>query len=108
MVFLAGLPVWATVTPFANLVSPIQAKIVTTNAPDEAMKMRESLSRDVARHPNDFVVFVTEMGAEEFVAEHQVDAKRETDRRIVSRGVVGYWQGKTIVVLPWEPLKGGQ
>lgn len=70
--------------------------------------MRESLSRDVAQHPGDFVVFATEAGAKQFVVTHRGDAERETNSRIVSRGVMGYWQGKTIVVLPWGPLRNFQ
>ena len=76
---------------------------------DDALTMRESLRRDVAKHPGEFVVFATnQSGAERFVAEHPEDAEREKNSRVVARGVVGYWQGKTVVVLPLEPLKSSR
>jgi hypothetical protein len=89
-------------------VGPPFGEIVAPSPISDARMMRESLSRDVAQHPGDFVVFVTEAGAKQFVAEHRYDAEREINTRIVSRGVVGYWQGKTIVVLPWGALKSFQ
>ncbi len=59
----------------------------------------ESLRRDVAIHPNDFVTFETQTTANRFIFEH-ADALKETDRRVVQRGIMGYWRGKTLVVLP--------
>jgi hypothetical protein len=64
----------------------------------------ESLRLEVARHPGDFVVFVTQAGAKQFFTRHRDDVERETNPRIIDRGVVGYWQDKTIVVLPWDSL----
>ncbi|GGA58364.1 hypothetical protein GCM10011507_07190 [Edaphobacter acidisoli] len=63
--------------------------------------MRASLRRDVARHPNDFIVFATEAGALEFFAQHRASVEVETDPRMIERGVLGYSQGKTVVVVPW-------
>jgi hypothetical protein len=45
-------------------------------------------------------VFATEGGAEQFFATHRGDVEREKDSKIILRGVVGYWRGKTMVVLP--------
>ena len=78
--------------------------VVVARSIDDSKAMEASLSRDVARHPGDFIVFETEAGAKEFLARHRADVQRETNSRIASRGVVGYWQGKTIVVLPWGPF----
>jgi hypothetical protein len=106
---LMGLPVRASVAPWANPVPPASARIVDPGlAPHDAGTMQESLSRDVAQHPGEFIVFVTEAGAKQFLATHRYDVERETNARIASRGVVGYWQGKTIVVLPWGALKNFQ
>lgn len=77
---------------------------MVTNPVNDAKAVQESLRRDVARHPGDFIVFATEAGAARFFVEHRDDVERETDPRIISRGVVGYWQGKTVVVLPWGYL----
>lgn len=65
--------------------------------------MRASLRRDVARHPNDFIVFATESGAMDYFAQHRASVEVETDPRMIERGVVGYSQGKTVVVVPWLP-----
>lgn len=60
----------------------------------------DSLRRDVAAHPADFITFETEASALRFIAEHAAEAYRETDPRILSRGIFGYWDGKMLVVLP--------
>lgn len=59
-----------------------------------------SLREDVARHPNDFVTFETLRAGNRFLEEHWVDASRETEQRMVQRGVLGYWRGKTLVLMP--------
>lgn len=59
-----------------------------------------SLREDVARHPNDFVTFETLTAGNRFLEEHWVDASRETEQRMIDRGVLGYWRGKTLVLLP--------
>lgn len=70
--------------------------------------LRESLRSEIARHPDDFIVFATEAGAKQFFAKHRNDVEHETDPKIIDRGVVGYWQDKTIVVLPWNSLENFQ
>jgi hypothetical protein len=105
---LMGLPVSASVVPLASPAVPAPGKISAPSETSDARMMRESLSRDIARHPGDFVVFATEAGAKQFFAEHFNTVEPETNSRVVSRGVMGYWQGKTIVVLPWGPLTNVQ
>ncbi|MEO6981884.1 MAG: hypothetical protein ABI072_02060 [Edaphobacter sp.] len=85
--------------------APVSGRVVDSSSARDAGTMQESLSRDVAQHPGEFIVFATEAGARQFLAKHRYDVERETNARITSRGVVGYWQGKTIVVLPWGALK---
>jgi hypothetical protein len=102
---LAGYQAAASVTTQTSVIVPTARKIVDASPLDDAKVMRDSLSRDVATHPDDFIVFATEGGAEQFFAAHRGDVERETDSRIILRGVVGYWRGKTLVVLPWGPLK---
>jgi hypothetical protein len=68
--------------------------------------MFESLKQDVFSHPADFITFETQASAYRFIGEHY-DAQLEVGRRISSRGIVGYWRGKTLVVLPTLPV-GGQ
>ncbi|WP_158944323.1 hypothetical protein [Granulicella sp. S190] len=96
-----------------------EASVVTLNRPDalaaktivspasvgDAAAMQESLRRDVAEHPEEFVVFATEAGANQFAGEHRSAVEMETSGKIISRGVVGYWQGKMIVVLPWNTVR---
>ena len=67
---------------------------------DAASQISASLRQDVARHPNDFVVFDTRLEASRFMLDHVSDVSRETERRMIDSGVVGYWRGKTLVVLP--------
>jgi hypothetical protein len=105
---LMGLPVEASVVPVvpgANPVGPVSAKIVTPGPISDARMLYESLRLEVARHPGDFVVFATEAGAKQFFRKHQDDVEPETNPRVIVRGVVGYWQDKTIVVLPWDSLE---
>jgi hypothetical protein len=65
----------------------------------DEMTALESLRGDVSRHPTEFLTFETRIAANRFIAEHE-GAYHETESRVVLRGVVGYWQGKTLVVLP--------
>jgi hypothetical protein len=65
----------------------------------DAATILESLRHDVAIHPNDFITFETQTTANHFILEH-VDALKETDRRVIQRGILGYWRGKMLVVLP--------
>ncbi|WP_179583015.1 hypothetical protein [Tunturiibacter gelidoferens] len=108
MPLLTGLYAEASVVPLLRPDVVASRRIVVAAPVDDAAAMQESLRRDVAEHPEEFVVFATEAGANQFMTEHRFSVEMETSGRIMSRGVVGYWQGKTIVVLPWEPLKNFQ
>jgi hypothetical protein len=102
-----GFPVEASVVsvaPWANPVRPVSAMVVPPSPVSDARILCESLRLEVARHPGDFVVFPTEAGAKQFFTKHRDDVELETNRRIIARGVVGYWQDKTIVILPWDSL----
>jgi hypothetical protein len=105
---LMGLSAGASVTPLARPDAVAAQRIFGASYPDDAAAMRESLRRDVMAHPGEFVVFATEVGADKFLAEHAESADRETNSRIVAHGVVGYWEGKMLVVLPLEPLKSSR
>jgi hypothetical protein len=67
---------------------------------DDSALAFESLRDDVSRHPDDFVTFATQTAANRFIDEHGLEMNRETERRMVQRGVIGYWRGKTVVLLP--------
>jgi hypothetical protein len=103
---LMGLPVKASVICKFGLTAP--EEIVLAESADSEGAIRESLRRDATDHPGEFVVFLTRTGADQFVKEHREDVERETNSKVVSRGILGYWQGKTLVVLPWAPLKNFQ
>ena len=105
---LMGLPIKASALSVYKLGSTAPEEIVVADSIDSEAAIRESLKRDAADHPGEFVVFLTRTGADRFVKEHRDDVERETNSRVVSRGIVGYWQGKTLVVLPWAPLKNFQ
>lgn len=62
--------------------------------------MLQSLRNDVNRHPDDFVTFTTKTEASRFLEQHALDARHETQQRMLELGVLGYWQGRTVVVLP--------
>jgi|HubBroStandDraft_5_1064220.scaffolds.fasta_scaffold694888_2 hypothetical protein len=85
--------------------SALQHQIVAYSTVSDATVIQQSLRNDVASHPADFVVFATETGAHQFLLQHRDDVEPETNERLVSRGVIGYWQGKTLVVLPWGPAQ---
>jgi hypothetical protein len=72
--------------------------VVQQDNPDEGML--ESLRADVDRHPADFVTFTTRAEASRFLEQHATDARYETQRQMLELGVMGYWQGRTVVVLP--------
>jgi hypothetical protein len=65
----------------------------------DAATILESLRNDVAGHPSDFVIFETQTTANHFILDHE-DVLRETDKRVIQRGILGYWRGKMLVVLP--------
>jgi hypothetical protein len=85
--------------------SALLHKVVAYNTVSDAAAIQQSLRNDVASHPADFVVFATETGAHQFLLKNRDDVEPETNERLVSRGVIGYWQGKTLVVLPWSPAQ---
>jgi hypothetical protein len=105
---LIGLPVGATVVPTAKPLKVDSVRVVAPSAISDARMLRESLRTEVARHPDDFIVFATDAGAKQFLAKHRNEVEHETDPKIVDRGVVGYWRAKTIVVLPWDSLENFQ
>lgn len=72
--------------------------VVQQDNADDAML--ESLRADVDRHPADFVTFTTRAEASHFLEQHAADARYESQRRMRELGVMGYWQGRTVVVLP--------
>ena len=73
--------------------------IAAQNCSEEA-SLLDSLRGDVAAHPADFITFETEASASRFLAEHPTEAYRETQPQVISRGIVGYWGDKTLVLLP--------
>ena len=105
---LMGVPVGATVVPAAKPLKVDSVRILTPSAISDTRQLRESLRSEVARHPDDFIVFATDAGAKQFFAKHRNDVEHETDPKIIDRGVVGYWRDKTIVVLPWDSLESLQ
>jgi hypothetical protein len=68
----------------------------------DAKTIVQSLRHDIANHPNDFLTFETKTAASHFIAEHY-DAQRETDYRVIERGIMGYWHSKMLVILPSIP-----
>lgn len=74
---------------------------------DDSALAYASLRDDVSRHPDDFVTFATQTAANRFIEEHGLEMNRETERRVVQRGVIGYWRGKTVVVLPLLSIHRG-
>jgi len=88
-----------TVVPGRITLAKIQRKRVGV-PPAEVAQVSRSLREDVTRHPNDFVIFDTRTAANRFMVDHGTDVSRETEPRMLDSGVVGYWRGKTLVVLP--------
>jgi hypothetical protein len=79
---------------------PSLPRSLHTETANGGSKMFESLREDVSRHPDDFITFETQMAANRFMDEHGFEANRETEQRMVQRGILGYWRGKMVVVLP--------
>jgi hypothetical protein len=75
---------------------------VVINLPEDIADdaLLKSLREDIDRHPDDFVTFTTRVEASRFLEQHASDARYETQQRMRGLGVLGYWQGRTIVVLP--------
>jgi hypothetical protein len=98
LILISAHAVGASTTPGDGiLATPTTLNVPLKNSLDTAVF--ESLRRDVAVHPNDFLTFETQTTAKHFIFEH-ADAFRETDRRVIQRGILGYWRGKMLVVLP--------
>lgn len=94
-----ALPLIAS-TATKSYSSPSTTSLRAQNSDDESMSVLESLKKDIASHPNDFMTFETQTAAYRFIAEHGDDAYRETTPRVIWRGIIGYWRGKILVVLP--------
>lgn len=98
ILFTCSLQLHASTTPIKFYLTPSKANSqIRSN--DDALSISKSLRNDVANHPNDFITFETETGANQFIVKHR-DACRESEQRVIQRGIVGYWEGKTLVVLP--------
>jgi hypothetical protein len=101
---VAGLILLGTLSASASTTSPSESRPAPSGTLQgrsfsDEMTALESLREDVGRHPKDFMIFETRIAANRFIAEHE-GAYHESESRVVQRGVVGYWQGKTLVVLP--------
>jgi hypothetical protein len=101
---VAVLILLGTLSMSASTTSPSESRPAPETALQkpsfsDEMTALESLRGDVSRHPTEFLTFETRIAANRFIAEHE-GAYHETESRVVLRGVVGYWQGKTLVVLP--------
>jgi hypothetical protein len=98
VVLMGALSASASTTPVSESSLAPPAALQGRSYSDE-MAALESLREDVGRHPNDFMTFETRIAANRFIAEHD-GAYHETESRVIMRGIIGYWQGKTLVVLP--------
>ena len=99
LTFLGAMTIRASATTTTSS-HPISSPTgIRTRSVWEPQRLRESLKEDVGGHPNDFITFETQAAAARFIEEHE-DARHETERRAVLRGVMGYWRGKTLVVRP--------
>ena len=103
VLLMAGLPGHASVTALQSSTAGAPQGVFRSTPYSDIQRIRASLRREVARHPGDFIVFPTRAGAMEFFAQHRASVEIETDPTMIDRGVLGYSQGKTVVVLPWLP-----
>lgn len=99
---LSVMPLHALPTTSLSATRPRQVTPAAPHLPDEAAAVLQSLRKDVAQHPAAYVTFETETAAHRFFLEHP-DAFRETDHTMMTRGIVGYWRGRTLAVLPTLP-----
>ena len=106
LILLGTLPVLASTTNSSGLRPTLPSMSVQPRSFSDEMSAAESLREDVGRHPNDFLTFETRIAANRFIAEHQ-GAYHETESRVILRGVIGYWQDKTLVVLPSLSISSG-
>jgi hypothetical protein len=106
LIFLGALPSSASTTNPGELRPTLPSMTLQPRSFSDEMSATESLREDVGRHPNDFLTFETRIAANRFIAEHR-DAYHETESRVILRGVIGYWQDKTLVVLPSLSINSG-
>ncbi len=99
LIFISAHSIGASTTPRSGVPPSSSALNEQSISTLDAAAFLESFRHDVATHPNDFVTFETQTTADHFIFEHE-DAFRETDSRVIRRGILGYWHGKTLVVLP--------
>jgi hypothetical protein len=100
LLLLVVNPVASIATVNRALQSSARTPRLTVERESGDTRILDSLREDVARHPDDFVSFQTRTSALRFIDEHGLDANRETARRMIERGVLGYWRGKMVVVVP--------
>jgi hypothetical protein len=105
LLLLVVTPVAAIASVNKAWQSPARPPQVTVGMEICDGRMLDSLREDVARHPDDFVSFQTQSTALRFIDEHGVEANRETARWMIERGVLGYWLGKMVVVVPIRGCK---
>ena len=99
---MSSLPISASLTSAATH-SPLAPTATQAQSLGDETSVLESLKTDVAANPADFLPFETESSANRFLAEHAPEAQREAEPRVIARGILGYWRGKTVVVLPTLP-----
>lgn len=105
-VLVAVSPAAANATVNTSWQSPARTPGIVVERESDGAQMLDSLREDVAKHPDDFVTFQTQTAALRFIDEHGLDANRETARRTIERGVLGYWRGKMVVVVPIAAVGG--
>ncbi len=99
ILLLTTLPLIASTTNTGRSSSTRSTPVIWTADSDEAVSVLQSLRASVAQNPGDYVSFETAVAANQFIAEH-ADATRETDRTMVQRGILGYFRGKAIALVP--------
>ncbi len=96
---MSSLPAFAKLTGFESRRTPEAIEDRTGSRTEQTSKLA-SLRQDIAAHPQDFVVFETIASIDRFISEHSPEAQREAEPRVAQRGIIGYWRGKTLVLLP--------
>jgi hypothetical protein len=98
-VSLNSLPLYASTTMTESRSTALINGVQKQSHIEDA-SLLHSLREDVENHPNDFITFETQASAVQFIEGHWTEATRETEWRMVSRGIAGYWKDKMVVVLP--------
>jgi hypothetical protein len=102
----AGVVSWAVLSCGAagarvtTSLRPEEPRVAVSVGASSDGQMLASLINDVRQHPRDYIAFLTKVEASLFMTEHALETSRETLPRMLELGVVGYWQGRTVVVLP--------